>query len=272
MKGPATPARISFVGAGQLGAPMVDRLVAAGHRVVVHARRPEAREELQRRGIPASASLEEVADGAELAVVCLFSDQQLGEVGPLLVDALPAGATVASHVTGSPAVVHALAQRGRAREVMVLDAPVSGTADSVRAGTLTVLLGGEGASADRCADVLRAYADPVLRTGPRGSALAVKLVNNLLFAATLQLLHDAVRLGAQLGVDEAPLLEALSHSSGSSHAVTGARRHPSLGHFGSSTQPFLRKDVAVCRQVAADLGVDPGLLWDVVRRGDVDLG
>ena len=81
----------------------------------------------------------------------------------------------------------------------MVDAPVSGGPDDIRAGRLTVLLGGPPAARARAAEVVRAYADPVIETGELGTALAVKLVNNFLFAANTQVLAEAVWLGEQLG-------------------------------------------------------------------------
>jgi 3-hydroxyisobutyrate dehydrogenase-like beta-hydroxyacid dehydrogenase len=264
-------ARVGFVGPGRLGLPMVRRLHAAGHEVTVAARRPEVRAELGQAGLRVVAEPAAAAVGAELVLVCLYSDAQLAQVGPAVVDALPAGALLASHVTGDPALLLGLAGRGAARGVSVLDAPVSGTAADIAAGRLTVLLGGEDEAAGRCTPVLRAYADVVLRTGPLGSALATKLVNNLLFAATTQLVAEAVALGEQLEVPAATLLSALQVCSGSSHAASLVARAPDLAAHAAAVGPFLRKDVAACRDTAAALGVGPGLLLRVVEDGPLDL-
>ena len=262
--------RIGFVGAGRMGLPMVERLAAAGHDLVVYARRPELRDALTGLGVRPAAELAEAADGVAVLLLCVFSDAQLAEVADPLAAALPDGAVLASHVTGSQATLRALA--GRFPGLRVVDAPVSGGPDDIRAGRLTVLLGGAANARAEAAEVVRAYADPVMETGELGSALAVKLVNNFLFAANTQLAAEAVRLGEALGVAPGQLLNALEHMSGGSQAShRAATGGGDMAAFARRIGPFMKKDVAVCLEQAAERGVDPGLLTDVVRRGPLTL-
>ena len=72
--------RVAFVGAGQIGAPMSERLLAAGHELTVYARRAEVREHFARLGAAVTDSLAEAAQGAEVVHLALYSDQQLAEV------------------------------------------------------------------------------------------------------------------------------------------------------------------------------------------------
>jgi 3-hydroxyisobutyrate dehydrogenase-like beta-hydroxyacid dehydrogenase len=261
--------RIGFVGAGRLGLPMVERLAAAGHDLVVYARRPETRTALQQLGVRPTSELREAAAGADVLLICVFNDEQVAEIAEPLAGALPGGAVLASHVTGREATLRKIAERFPG--IDVVDAPVSGVAADIRAGQLTVLLGGPPPARARAATVIQAYADPVIETGELGTALAVKLVNNLLFAANAQLAAEAVRLGEALGLAPQSLLGALDHMSGGSRASHHAALRASMAEFAARIGPFLSKDVAVCLEQAAERGVDPGLLIDVVRRGRLTL-
>jgi 3-hydroxyisobutyrate dehydrogenase-like beta-hydroxyacid dehydrogenase len=254
-----------------MGLPMVRRLLTAGHQVQVHARRPEVRAELEHRGARVVGSAREAAEGSGLVIVCAFSDAQLVEItaGP---DGLLAGlagdAVLASHVTGTRAVVEVLAA---ATSGQVVDAPISGTAQDIDRGDLTVLLGGDPDAVQRCTDVMKAYASRLIPVGPRGGALAVKLVNNLLFAAHSQLAIEAVALADQLGVRPEVLLHSLSDCSGNSYAVATLARVGDVGAFATAATPFLRKDVAACETELAAAGAQADLLLDVVRRGRLEL-
>jgi 3-hydroxyisobutyrate dehydrogenase-like beta-hydroxyacid dehydrogenase len=260
--------RVGFVGAGRMGLPMIARLASAGHDLVVHARRPEARAALAGIGVRPVAELAAAAAGADVLIVCVFSDEQLAGIAEPLAAALPDGAVLASHVTGRESTLRELA--GRFPSIRVVDAPVSGGPDEISAGRLTVLLGGPAEARARAAGVIGAYASPVIETGELGSAMAVKLVNNLLFAANAQLAAEAVRLGEALGVAAGDLLGALEHMSGGSQASFRAgARGAGLAEFAARIGPYLRKDVAVCLEQAAERGADPGLLIDVVRRGQL---
>ena len=261
--------RVGFVGAGRMGLPMVERLAAAGHDLVAYARRPETQDALTGLGVRHTTELPEAAADAGVLLLCVFTDEQLAEIAGPLAAALPAGAVFASHVTGRESTLRAVA--GRFPGIDVVDAPVSGVPDDIRAGRLTVLLGGPSAARARVAAVVRAYADPVIETGELGTALAVKLVNNLLFAANTQLTAEAVRLGEALGVAPGELLGALEHMSGGSQASHRAGLRDSMAEFAARIGPFMSKDVAICLEQAAERGVDPGLLIDVVRRGRLEL-
>jgi 3-hydroxyisobutyrate dehydrogenase-like beta-hydroxyacid dehydrogenase len=261
--------RVGFVGAGRMGLPMVERLAGAGHELVAYARRPEAAASLGRLGVRSTSELAEAAAGADVLLLCVFSDEQLAEVAGPLAAALPDGAVLASHVTGRASTLRSVA--GRFPQIGVVDAPVSGGPDDIRAGRLTVLLGGPPAARVRTADVVRAYADPVIETGELGTALAVKLVNNFLFAANSQVLAEAVWLGEQLGVASGEMLSALNRMSGGSQVSTRAAAGADMAAFATRIGPFMKKDVAVCLEQAAERGVDPGLLIEVVRRGRLPL-
>jgi 3-hydroxyisobutyrate dehydrogenase-like beta-hydroxyacid dehydrogenase len=257
--------RIGFVGAGRMGLAMVERLAAAGHDLVVYVRRPETRAALEQLGVAHTSELRAAAAGADALLICVFNDEQLAEIAGLLAEALPAGAVLASHVTGRESTLRTVARRYPG--IDVVDAPVSGGPVEIRAGELTVLLGGPPSARSRAAAVVRAYADPIIETGELGTALAVKLVNNLLFAANAQLAAEAVRLGTALGLAPEPLLGALNQMSGSSQASRRAAEGASMAAFAARIAPFLRKDVATCLEQAAERGVDPGLLIEVARRG-----
>jgi len=264
---------IGFIGAGQLGEPTVLRLLAAGHAVKVFARRDEVRSRLADKGATLVDSPAAVAD-ADLVVLFLFSDPQLREVALEpggLIAAMKPGTPLAIHTTASLQTLDALANAAADRDVPVLDAPVSGTAENIAAGELTVLVGGEPAAVESASAVFAAYANPIVMTGPRGTAMKTKLLNNVLFAANMQLVGDASRLAEQLGIDPAAAFQALAVSSSGSKAMGYLLRFGALDGFAASAAPYLRKDVEAARATAEQLGVDLGLLGDVAREGPLDL-
>jgi len=243
-----------------MGRPMVDRLIAAGHQVQVLGRTPAARDSLQRAGahpVPRAAA---AADGADVVCLCVFKDDQVTQIclDEGLIQAMPEGSVLVLHTTGSPRTAQAIAAARRA--IGVLDAPVSGGPHDIAAGHVTLLIGGEAADLDRARPVLQSYGDPLLHVGPLGAGQAVKLVNNAVFAANIGLLADAVQLGAQLGVEESVLLNALPHGSAASRALAIAATRGSVTQFAEAVREFLAKDVAVVRQVAADLNAPLGAL------------
>ncbi|MDT5110413.1 MAG: hypothetical protein QOE20_2303 [Mycobacterium sp.] len=252
---------------------MVERLLGAGHDVLVYARREDARRRLKAKGAAVADSVADLARGSDVLISSLFSDAQLRETGlgldGFIGNARP-GSVFVSHTTGTVATLEALRDHSQSGPV-VLDAPVSGTADDIAAGTLTVLLGGPSDAVAAVKPILAAYAEPVVPTGVLGSALAIKLINNLLFAANAQLLAAATQLGEQLGVEPDVLLSTLQVCSAGSHVAAHAHRIGGMAEFAERAGPFLRKDIAACREAAAEAGVDLGLLGIAVREGPLAL-
>ncbi len=270
---PSVAKTIGFVGAGRMGEPMVLRLVEAGHRVVVYARRSEVRERLAAAGAVVVDTVAEVARDSDIVISCLFSDAQLIEIATgadgLLANAKP-GAVVVSHTTGTVGTLTGLAAEFPDGPTLV-DAPVSGGAHDIAAGTLTVLLGGPDDAVARVRPVLAAYADPVIVTGALGTALNLKLINNVLFAANAQLVAAAVELAKSLDVPDTSLFEALGKCSGGSKAAGYVQSAGGVESFAQVVAPFMRKDVAACIAAAADRGVELGQLRTVAETGPLDL-
>lgn len=257
--------RVGFVGAGRMGGPMVRRLVESGHDVRALGRSVEKRRAVSELGAQPVTDLADVADGADVVLVCVFTDEQVREVSGELVASMPPGAALVVHTTASPRTVEAIA--AQAPGVDVLDAPVSGGPHDISAGRVTLFVGGSDDAVERVRPVLASYGDPILHVGPIGAGQGVKLVNNTLFAAQIGLLREAVRLGDRLGIDERRLLDAIGHGSAASRVASIVGARGSVDAFIDVVGEFVGKDVAVVRKTAAELGSELGLLDDVISAG-----
>ena len=266
------PMRAGFVGAGQMGAPMVRRLAAAGTPTTVYARRAEVRDEFAAEGLPTVSTLAEAAAGADVVIACLYSDAQVLEVAlgdDGLIASMEPGSVLALHTTGSPATAQRLAEAGAPRRVHVVDAPVSGGAHDIAAGRLTVMLGGEPDDVERVRSVVAAYADPIFVIGALGTAQVVKLLNNALFAAHVELVADAERVAGQFGIDPVTLATVIQASSGASNVMGLALRGGSIHQLVQGAGHYLAKDFAAVRAVTDELGVDLGVIRRAVEEGPV---
>jgi 3-hydroxyisobutyrate dehydrogenase-like beta-hydroxyacid dehydrogenase len=262
---------IGFVGAGQIGEPMVERLLAAGHRVRIHARRADVRDRLAAAGAELVDRVRSIA-ACDAVVSCLYSDDQMLAVLPEVVAAMGPRTVLLSHTTGTPATLDRLDAFAPGSRAAIVDAAFSGTAEAVRAGRLTVFLGGEPGHLVTARQVVGAYADPVVTTGGRGSALRVKLLNNLLFAAITQVTLRGLAAGRAMGISESTLLEALAVSSAGSTAGRYVAARGGSEPYVAAVAPFLRKDLAACADTAAEAGVDLSELLAAARHGPIDLG
>ncbi|OBF00463.1 6-phosphogluconate dehydrogenase [Mycobacterium sp. 852002-10029_SCH5224772] len=243
---------------------MVSRLVAAGHDVQAVGRTAEKRRELQQLGARVVKEAADAGAHADVVVLCVFTDEQVRQVcldGALL-PTMPSGSVLVVHTTASPSTIEAVA--ARADHVDVVDAAVSGGPHDIAAGRLTLFVGGADAPVERVRPLLGCYGDPVLHVGPAGAGQKVKLVNNALFAGQIGLLAEAIRLGERLGVPESTLLSALGHGSATSRVLNLVATGGSVASFIEVTGDFVGKDVAVVRDIAAELGSGLGALDDAI--------
>jgi 3-hydroxyisobutyrate dehydrogenase-like beta-hydroxyacid dehydrogenase len=259
--------RVGFVGAGRMGAPMVSRLVAAGHQVHALGRTDEKRSAVAELGAMPVADAAAAAEAADAVVLCVFTDEQVNAIAPGLIAAMPRDSVLVLHTTGSPRTALTLAEQGAPVGVGVIDAPVSGGPHDIAAGEVTLFVGGTERAVERARPVLATYAEPILHVGGVGAGQKVKLVNNAMFAAQIGLVSEAVKLAGNLGVAEADLLASLPHGSGASKVVGHIARAGSTEAFIAAVGEFIGKDVAVVRDTVAQLGGELGLLDDVVDAG-----
>lgn len=262
---------IGFVGLGKLGEPMAHRLLSSGHQLTAYARRDDVRRRISTRGATLVDSVVDLAD-RDVVISCLFDDHQLTEVCSPLIQRMRPGAIFVSHTTGSPDTTGALRDLRGNHGAAIVEAPFSGTAEAVRDGELTVLLAGPATVLDDIERILRAYAATIVRTGSLGSALAVKLLNNALFAANTQLLLSVVDVARSLGIADGCLFNALTVSSGGSRAVTHiVDSGRSTDDYGRELARYLDKDVTAARQLAARLGIELTCMNAAIASGPLEL-
>lgn len=260
--------RIGFVGVGEMGLAMVERLLATGESVTCFARRADVIEQVATLGGALLDSPAAVAAATDVMIVCLYDDTQVADVvlGPDgVVAAMAPGSVLVLHTTGSPTLTQQIADAGAPAGVRVIDAPVSGGAAAIRAGRIALFVGGDTGDVERCRPVLGAYADRIHHVGPLGSGQKTKLVNNFLFAAHVELVREASVLLADMGLEPGPALEAIGEGSGNSAVLQLALQSGSIESMLDLAGRFIDKDVTTAEAVAADVGATPGVLAAAAR-------
>ena len=210
---------MGFVGLGAMGSRMAARLLQRGYDVVVHNRTREREAPLVALGARPAESLAELAYAADIVLGCLLHDAAVEEVycGPHgLIANCRQDQVFVEHATFSPALARRITTDLEAGGASFVDAPVSGGPEGADAGTLTVMAGGAECAIARAADIVDAYAARVLRVGPVGAGLTLKLVNQLLVTCHVAAAAEAERLLRQLGVANDSAAAVLTASWGDS--------------------------------------------------------
>ena len=237
--GAAPITNVGFVGLGNMGIPMTQRLVAAGYHVRGYDTAQRALDAFAGHAGPGSATpvceLAAAGHGAD-AVILMLPNSDIVErvvLGRLvsepatagagggrpaggLLGSLPAGAAIIDMSSSDPARTRLRAGQVAAAGVTLIDAPVSGGVSGARAGTLTVMVGGPAATVERFRPMLEAIGKRVVHAGDAGAGHAVKALNNLMSAAHLLASSEALIAGRRFGLDPAVMLEIINGSSGRS--------------------------------------------------------
>ena len=196
-----------------MGAPMVRRLLAAGHEVKVWNRSPAKATAAAALGAQVAATPAQAASDVEAVLMCLVDGSAVESVvfGDEGIAQGRGFRWLADHSSIPPDVTRGFAQRLAQRcGADWIDAPVSGGVLGVEAGTLAIMAGGAPTHFDEAATVMRAYAGNVTHMGASGAGQATKLCNQTIVAATIVAIAEAVAFAERNGIDVDKLAPALS--------------------------------------------------------------
>jgi 3-hydroxyisobutyrate dehydrogenase len=239
--------RAGFIGLGSQGAGMAQRIIEQGVPTTLWARRDRSLEPFAGTAAVATDPVE-LGRASDVVGICVTDgaavrDVTLGPHGVLagMVD----GSVLALHSTIGTSECAEIADAAAARGVEVIDAPVSGGGAAAAAGRLTVYVGGTDDAVAHARPVLETYGDPVLHMGALGSGLRTKLLNNALNSAHFALAHDALAIGALLGLDPPTLGEALRNGSGRSFSLEVFVGLGSFDAIADHVGPIMSKDIGL---------------------------
>ncbi len=207
---------IGFIGLGNMGNPMVGRLMDAGHALIVHDVRAEFVAAFTARGATAAASPADLANQADVIFISLPTPPIVESV-VLGKDGLSHGRRVKTVVdlsTTGPRAAARIGEQLRAQNRIWLDSPVSGGVAGARAGTLAVMVSGQKAEYERLADTLKIIGKLFYIGDKIGLAQIMKLVNNLLSGAAMALTSEALAMGAKAGIDPDVMVDVVNAGSG----------------------------------------------------------
>ena len=258
---------VAFLGLGAIGRPMAARLAAAPDiSLAVWNRTTErARVFADATGARHAATPAEAARGADVAITCFPVSADVADVldgADGLLAGLARGALLVDCTSGDPATSRRIAARVAEHGVGFLDAPVSGGTIGAEQGTLTVMVGGDGALLERARPVLETFGKKIVHCGPVGSGDALKAVNNALLAIHVWSTAEGLAALAKAGVPADIALDVINASSGRSNASMNLFPERVLTRAFPRTfrLALLDKDVGIAAGVAREQKVPAPLL------------
>ena len=267
---------IGFIGLGNMGFPMAQRLIQANHHVVAFDTRSEALDDVVALGARAASSPKEVADATETVLASLPSPDvalsvATGAIGVIegsrvkrYVDLSTVGSRTASQIHGL------LAQRN----IVAIDSPVSGGVSGAQKGTLAVMVSGPRSEFEVVRPVLETLGRAFYIGEKPGAAQTMKLANNILAATVLVATAEVVVMGVKSGLDAGVMIDVLNAGSGGTSASRDKFPRailPRTFDYGFATG-LMVKDVGLYLDEAKALGVSVEVaeavarLWEVATR------
>ena len=206
--------RIGFLGLGNMGAPMAQRLIAAGHELAVWNRTEGKTEPLAREGAIVAGTPAEAELGADAVITMLFDDYAHEEVlfgANGLMDALTPTTLHISCSTISVALSARLTKEHARRGIPFVAAPVFGRPNVAEAGKLWIVAAGAEENVARARPVLEPMSRGISVVGSEPwQAHALKLGGNFLISTMIQSLSEGFVFAESQGIEPGVFLEAVN--------------------------------------------------------------
>ena len=250
---------IGFIGIGNMGLPMAERLLGMGDDLVVHDINESALKPLVERQARPAKSPREVADRCATAFVSLptlaaLREVVLGSQGMIHGSALK---LVVNTCTVGVPLVEEIEKELAAKGIALVDCPISGGPPGARAGTLSVMVSGAPDLVEKIRPMISKWG-PVTVAGTKpGLAQVLKLTNNILSAVALAATCEAYVMGAKGGLDPEVMTEAINRGSGRNSATLSKIPESVLDRSFAYGAPMhiLAKDVILAIEQGERLGI-----------------
>ena len=252
-------ADLGFVGLGTMGGRMARRLLDAGHHVTGYNRTRARAQWLVDMGMVLADTPRAVADVSEVIFSMMANDDALlavteGDDGVMA--GMTSGKVYVDMSTVSPQVSRELAARTAERGAVMLDAPVSGSAVTLEAGTLSFMVGGDAGTLERVTPYLKDIGPTITHVGGNGQAAAMKIAINLSLPVQVLAFSEGLLLAERSGIPRDVALEAMVNSVAASPMLK--YRAPLIGDTTKEALfdvTMIQKDLELALEMGHELGV-----------------
>jgi len=252
-------AKVSFIGLGVMGFPMAGHLARSGQEVCVFNRTTaKAARWAQEFGGRTAPTPKQAAEGAQFVFVCVGNDNDVrgvveGSEGVL--QSMPPGSYLIDHTTTSASLARELAEAAALKEVLFLDAPVSGGQAGAENGALTIMVGGTEGAFEVAAPVMEAYGKSIKLMGPCGSGQMTKMVNQICIAGLVQGLSEGLHFAEQAGLDGQKVVDVICKGAAQSWQMDNRSSTMLKGEFDFGfAVDWMRKDLGIVLDEASHNG------------------
>jgi 3-hydroxyisobutyrate dehydrogenase-like beta-hydroxyacid dehydrogenase len=226
---------VGFIGLGAMGKWMAFNLIKAGFPLKFFARKKSVIEEATRQGGQFVSSPRELAPQAAWLFLCLPETETVEEIlfgSEGVAEAMKPGQVLVDCSTIHPLAARRIHQTLKDRGIIFLDAPISGMEARAKAGTLTIMAGGEEAAFQRVRPALEAMGNKIIYVGPSGNGQLMKLTNQLLFDIHCAALAEVLPMAVKMGLDPEQVIAVTRSGTGQCFALDNFGPLILEGNFG----------------------------------------
>lgn len=204
--------KVGFIGLGIMGNPMARNVMKAGYELVVNTHDPETVAKFVALGADSAPDAAGVAEKADVIITMLPNSPQvrdvcLGKGG--IIETGTEKTVVIDMSSIDPTESQKIAAELSKKGIELLDCPVSGGEPKAIDGTLSVMCGGRKEIWDQYYDLLKTMAASVVYVGPTGSGNVAKLANQMIVAANIGILAEALTFAKKAGTDPELVYQAI---------------------------------------------------------------
>ena len=261
--------RIGFIGLGIMGKPMCRNLLSAGYTVTVFNRSYGAMAEMQSCGASIGESAADVAGKSDIVITMLpnspdVKEVVLGKSGVL--EGAGKGLIIVDMSSINPIASQEICAEAEKRGCFMLDAPVSGGEPKAIDGTLAIMVGGKEDIFHKVEPILLTMGSSVKLCGGIGAGNTTKLANQVIVAANIAALSEALVLGRKAGVAPEVIFEAIRGGLAGSTVMNSKAPMMLDGNFEPGFRIALHiKDLANALDVGHDVGAPLPLTASVME-------
>lgn len=260
--------KIGFIGTGIMGVHMASHLIDDGYELTVFNRTEEKMIPLTKKGAHPAHSVSECADGQDAVITIIGYPKDVEEVylgANGIIASAKAGALIADMTTSAPSLAVRIYEKAKAKGLYALDAPVTGGDTGAKAGTLTILAGGDREAFDRAMPIFESMGKNIVYTGRAGTGQHVKMCNQIAIAGALSGAAEAISYARAAGIDEKAMVEAIATGAAGSFQLSNVAKKGMNGDFapGFMMKHFV-KDMGLADEEAVRNGIKLPVLENVL--------
>lgn len=251
--------KVGFIGLGSMGYGQAMLLTKSAHELTVYDVAAKAMAPFEGKATLA-ATLVDVGRNADVVGICVRDDAQVNECIDALLPVMNADSILLIHSTVEPSTMIDLAKRAVVHKVHVLDAAVTRTIIAQDAPFVFCMTGGDEAIANRIKPVLDTYSTDTIHVGPLGSAMAMKIANNLVSWSQIMIGLEAFRMAEAAGVPTDKLLTVMKKNGcltppmGGFIQMRARASEPEIAELIASQSGIGEKDLSLAEALGASAG------------------